>query len=489
MDIYSFIHASKDVVDHCRKIAKKWNTFEMAIIIITGGTQGLYPTGKTSENQRVALQELIDSYPDMPMPIPPPFNAQTWEEIGGGMPKITYNNKLFEKTHEFIAEVIKTGNIEDHLSSYSYRLVPLPFERGDILIECENSCGCEVPGMNIVVYDGNGFFVKEEGLLCGDHIGEEHWYERFYGELKGDNKLLHYVSRFMKGEIEFNELLAAQYKHVENRLTSDKKKLAKTNPLTLWGYDYLSVKEAEFIISEIEHDSGCLDSIFVHGGDYWITAKYVKIIRVENHHEQTDSSKFNPERRAMAESFLNNRRVLTAEQVVFVLNECKCVNDEFEIIAQGGSSFAYELTMIIYDENFYEKKSDIRFNPERRAMAISVLEAYGSNLNGWRDPHAEWIEGKLNADQIDFLMSLYPECQCRTHMQEDLDDDKCCIWILCSCVDVETEECCYAETNNERFNPERYDMAKTILEIYGKTKINGSWGDSEWAANPFVLRW
>ena len=59
MDIYSFIN-SRDVAAYCREIKKKWNPFEMAVII----GKSSYPMIK----KHTAWREIISDYPDMPTP-------------------------------------------------------------------------------------------------------------------------------------------------------------------------------------------------------------------------------------------------------------------------------------------------------------------------------------------------------------------------------------------------------------------------------------
>ena len=57
MDIYSFIN-SKDIAEHCRKLNKTWNTYEMAVII--GRSK------RPLSERRDAWRELIKNFPNMP---------------------------------------------------------------------------------------------------------------------------------------------------------------------------------------------------------------------------------------------------------------------------------------------------------------------------------------------------------------------------------------------------------------------------------------
>ena len=74
MDIYSFLR-SKDVAEHCRAISKKWNTYEMAVIIGR--------SGRSTIEKHIAWKDLIDNFPDMPLPEPTGlsfFNAESLYE-------------------------------------------------------------------------------------------------------------------------------------------------------------------------------------------------------------------------------------------------------------------------------------------------------------------------------------------------------------------------------------------------------------------------
>ena len=60
MDIYSFINYSLDVTAYCREINKTWNPYEMAIIILK--------SDRFMAEKHAAWRELIQDYPDMPIP-------------------------------------------------------------------------------------------------------------------------------------------------------------------------------------------------------------------------------------------------------------------------------------------------------------------------------------------------------------------------------------------------------------------------------------
>jgi len=59
MNIYEFFY-SADVATHCKKTGHEFNTLEMAVIIER--------SGKTVREKHTAWKELIESYPDMPVP-------------------------------------------------------------------------------------------------------------------------------------------------------------------------------------------------------------------------------------------------------------------------------------------------------------------------------------------------------------------------------------------------------------------------------------
>lgn len=110
--------------------------------------------------------------------------------------------------------------------------IPMPFKAGDILtIRSEDTdeknqifilgppdessekrrslliCGEIGDGTDMTEW---GLFVSDEGILYGDHAMKSDSFEYYRGELKGNNRLLHYVSMYMKGEIRLPELLVMQ---------------------------------------------------------------------------------------------------------------------------------------------------------------------------------------------------------------------------------------------------------------------------------------
>lgn len=177
--------------------------------------------------------------------------------------------------------------------------LPLPFERGDI-ITCFDKAFVldDVPhwnsgrGKNYEAYltspfndrsdmIGCGLYVSNTGVLYSDHTGHYDYYRYYRGKLKGVNRLLHYVSLFMKGEEDFRlpELLTMQgrimleqliendlliHSHgcyvpeqllAENRITQEiKEEIRKTNGLMPWLAGKLSIHQVEFLVREFGGD-------------------------------------------------------------------------------------------------------------------------------------------------------------------------------------------------------------------------------------------
>jgi hypothetical protein len=235
MDICSFINASKDVVDHCRKVSNTLDIFGMALIIATGGGQYFYKPEKISERQRAAFQELINNYPDMPAP-------RTFEQSGSTrfyesyplLPGLNPNGP--ETTHELLARIIKNGDAEP-LKSFIFQL-PLPFDDGDILMRAWGSWYGDDDETTPVVYVGNEIFIGKDGLLCCDHTHEIEYYEYFRGELDENNRLLYSVSKFIRGEIEAAEFLEAQYNHIGDGITPEQKNRIEDDLLDFQKHGY-----------------------------------------------------------------------------------------------------------------------------------------------------------------------------------------------------------------------------------------------------------
>jgi hypothetical protein len=135
--------------------------------------------------------------------------------------------KLFPKFNS-LKEI---GDTFSTFTEYYYIDIPAPFKSGDILIGNSIRLG-KTP---VFVHDvlsrddpkilerylkgesgdgsdltGWGFFVSENGVLYGDHTYDHDSFEYFKRELKGKDRLLHYVSLYLKKEIGLPELLAMQ---------------------------------------------------------------------------------------------------------------------------------------------------------------------------------------------------------------------------------------------------------------------------------------
>lgn len=189
-----------------------------------------------------------------------------------------------------------------------------------------------------------GLYVSDDGVLYGDHTGAFDSFEYYRGKLSSNDRLLHYVSLYLKGEIRMPELLVMQgrimleyqlnsvlgiHNHgccipdsllAENRLTpEEKEEIQNTNGLMPWIAGKLSIHQVEFLVREF-------------GGD--------------------------------------NESVQTA-------------------LADGGGCYLSRCAGIVHDENYYAKINDTKFNPARRDMARIFLEVYGYKENGWVDSHAE----------------------------------------------------------------------------------------------------
>jgi hypothetical protein len=191
--------------------------------------------------------------------------------------------------------------------------IPMPFKRGDILVfrdyprkndhvfvldslvqddkelyqrrlEGKMSDGTDLMGW--------GFFVSDEGGLYDDHAGMQDYYNYYQGKLKGNQRLLHYVSLFLKEEIGLTELLNMQCRLTaehqlannfgvwggeipenllaENRLTDKEKEQIKAGEkLAPWVSDKLSIHEVEFLVKEFGGSMESVQNELVHqGGGY-----------------------------------------------------------------------------------------------------------------------------------------------------------------------------------------------------------------------------
>jgi len=77
-----------------------------------------------------------------------------------------------------------------------------------------------------------------------------------------------------------------------------------------------------------------------------------------------------------------------------------------------------------------------------------------------------WVEGKLTIQQVEFLAEIMG-CDTKT-MQIDLAKPGQCY--LGRCAGIVHDENHYKRTNDDRYNSDRKNMAKSVLEIYGCTE-------------------
>jgi hypothetical protein len=106
-----------------------------------------------------------------------------------------------------------------------YIYIPTPFKCGDILTDSRNVfvhnrlsqddperlakylSGEMGDGTDMI---GWGFFVSDDGVLFGNHTHDLDCFEYYRGKPEGNNRLLHYVSLFLKDKIGLPELLTMQ---------------------------------------------------------------------------------------------------------------------------------------------------------------------------------------------------------------------------------------------------------------------------------------
>lgn len=228
--------------------------------------------------------------------------------------------------------------------------LPLPFERGDI-ITCWDKVFVldDVPhwnsgkGKKYEEYltgafndrsdmNGWGLFVSEAGILYGDHTGNYDYYRYYRGKSEGVNRLLHYVSLFIKGEqgyqlpellamqgrimldqlIENNLLIKSHGSYIpeqllaENRLTQEEtKQIQETNGLMPRLAGKLSNHQVEFLVQEFGGDIESVQTELSDGGS-WYMGMCAGIVHDENHYAKTNDARFNPTRRDMARMFLKS---------------------------------------------------------------------------------------------------------------------------------------------------------------------------------------
>jgi Fe-S-cluster formation regulator IscX/YfhJ len=155
-------------------------------------------------------------------------------DYDGNLYKLSFyggNKKLRAKLFANINSNEASG---DEFTENFYIDIPTPFKRGDILIGSSSMLG-QLGKSRVFVHDGLnrddpkvlercfkgimgdgsdlmgwGFFVNENGVLYGDHTYNHDSFEYYHGELTGNQRLLHYVSLYLKKEITLSEILTIQ---------------------------------------------------------------------------------------------------------------------------------------------------------------------------------------------------------------------------------------------------------------------------------------
>jgi len=241
--------------------------------------------------------------------------------------------------------------------------IPLPFKRGDILTynsywldkkegifvlestdQSEDEKSMKKRKKNIESgcsgdMRGQGFYVYEDGLIHLEHspmdysAGYDYYttcydnYEYYQGKLECRERILHYVSLFLKNEIGLPELLAAQ-----NQITAE---YQFENCGTKLKYGDLATSSTGYCIPEN--------------------------LLAEN--------------RFPTEELLEK---LSAQQIEFLAKETGLSVYAIKKEITNGNKYLSECADIVHEEKKYDKTSDNRFNYDRKYMAKSILEIYGS---------------------------------------------------------------------------------------------------------------
>ena len=187
-----------------------------------------------------------------------------------------------------------------------------------------------------------GYVVSDAGILYGDHIGRADCFEYYRGKYKGPARLLHYVSLYLKGELDLPEILTMQGRiFLESQLDQ---KLDYQNhgcfiPDDLLAENQLTEKEQDTLVKK-------------RGVMPWVEGK------------------------------------LSFTQVEWLAKEFKRSTESVQkMLVYGVDQYGSRCAGIVHDEDYYEKTGDARFNPARRAMARMFLEAYGYTEKGWTNKH------------------------------------------------------------------------------------------------------
>jgi hypothetical protein len=167
---------------------------------------------------------------------------EAWFDYDGSLHSLSaygYDDKLFTD--------IASDDIAVYFEQLFYIDIPVPFKRGDILTA---RYGLKDDAIVFVLdwldrYDqerlvrrlsgefgdgtdmiGWGLFVDDDGILYGDHAMSYDYFEYYRGKLEDKERILHYVSLFLKDEIDLPALLTMQCRiimehHLDNGLRVD----------------------------------------------------------------------------------------------------------------------------------------------------------------------------------------------------------------------------------------------------------------------------
>jgi hypothetical protein len=237
------------------------------------------------------------------------------------------------------------------LAHLFYVDIPTPFKRGDILY-FRNQYG-EEEGIDAFVLDslssddpklherylrgeigdgsdlmGNGYFVNDSGFIYWDHAGVCDYFEYYTDRLEGKERILHYVSLFIKDKIGIPELLTMQSRifmehhldndllivshgcyisenlRAENRLSEeDVEQIKQGNSLAPWVAGKLSLDQVKFLVDEFDSDMESTQMVLVDGGGGYL-GRCANVVHQENHYERLNDSRFNADRRSAARAVL-----------------------------------------------------------------------------------------------------------------------------------------------------------------------------------------
>jgi hypothetical protein len=183
---------------------------------------------------------------------------------------------------------------------------------------------------------GCGYHVSDDCVLYWDHSGMYDCFEYYNGKLNGKERILHYISLFIKSENEKNrgmgidlpELLTMQSRIIlehyldenlcyrnhgcyipdnllaENRMTNEEKKLVKQGKaLAPWVAKKLTLNQVKFLAKEFGSDMESTQEGLVNDGG-WYLGKCAGVVHQEKHYERTGDARFNADRGALARSVL-----------------------------------------------------------------------------------------------------------------------------------------------------------------------------------------